>query len=93
MDEGLYDKYRVIKAADLRHGVPKATYDWVEEHAISPNDEGMSFLFVLRPDRDYHARVALFAYAASVDAHNPKLAEELFEALSLMDSPTSLVPD
>lgn len=102
MSDGVYDKYRVVKtedleglrlritdietwAADIRNAV--ATVDWIEDHAID------TFVFVLRPDRDYHARVALFAYAASVDGHNPQLASDLFEALQLMETPTSLVPD
>jgi hypothetical protein len=117
MHDGLYDKYRVIKTADLDdlariaegHGERMAEMGihepnigveivkWVEAASISGmTDEGVngtSMVFVLRPDHDYHARVALSAYAASVVAYNPQLADDLNQALDLMEVPSSMVPD
>lgn len=113
-NEGLYDKYRVIRTADLDRlallaeeeddvdGGPTMvatfaveTVKWVESASISGmnGQEGSSFVFVLRPDHDYHARVALAAYAASVRAYNPQLADDLDQALGLMEIPSSMVPD
>ena len=61
---------------------------------------------VLKPETDRHARVALMAYAASVDFENPKLAAELrtriadlteakpirsFEAMHVGDIPAWLI--
>lgn len=109
-NEGLYDKYRVIKTADLDQLAAMAelpelsaelkdmaveTVKWVENASISGMNgaEGSSFVFVLRPDHDYHARVALAAYAASVVAYNPQLADDLNQALDLMEVPSSMVPD
>jgi hypothetical protein len=37
--------------------------------------------FVLRYDRDPHARVALLAYADSVKGENPQLAADLYREL------------
>jgi len=42
----------------------------------SPMDPN-AFYFVLRLDKDKHARVAAKAYAGSVRAENPSLAEQL----------------
>lgn len=82
--EGMYDKYRVIKVSDL-HDV-----DMREKvNSIAIDD----FVFVLRPDRDYHARVALAAYTESVSAYNKELAEDLRGVLELMDPPTRMEPD
>jgi len=38
--------------------------------------------FVLKPDTDIHARVALAAYAESIRPHRPNLAAELDQVLS-----------
>lgn len=82
--EGVYDKYRVIKVADIID----AGMD-IQINAIAITE----FVFVLRPDRDYHARVALTTYAMSVSAYNPALSKDLFDALELMDAPTNMEPD
>lgn len=69
---------------------------WVEGHSLSGSvhDENLgSLVFVLRPDHDYHARVALYAYAASVQSYNDDLAMDLFGALDLMNVPTKMEPD
>lgn len=82
--EGMYDKYRVIKVSDL-HDV-----DMREKvNSIAIDD----FVFVLRPDRDYHARVALAAYTESVRAYNKELAEDLMGVLELTEMPTRMEPD
>lgn len=89
------DKYRVIKTNDLRmeaDGVLSRDYyaqviSWVEEFQID------TFVFVLRPDRDYHARVALSAYAESVRAFDAELADDLHGVLSLLSVPSPAAPD
>lgn len=106
---GLYDKYRVIKSEDLNElailamkmddeGDDNAStaieiVKWVENNSLSGSDPGTAMVFVLRPDHDYHARVALAAYAESVRAYKPSLAEDLHGALELMDIPTKMEPD
>lgn len=82
--EGMYDKYRVIKTSDL------SDIDMREKINSIAID---SFVFVLRPDQDYHARVALAAYAASVVAYNTQLAGDLNDALELMAIPLNMEPD
>lgn len=74
------------------------TIKWIEMVSISGmNDKGFfdgrQFVFVLRPDRDYHAWVALQTYAASVYAHNPVLCEDILQAIGLMAVPTNMEPD
>lgn len=73
------------------------TLKWIEMFAISGmNDQGLDgsqFVFVLRPDKDYHAWVALQTYAASVFAHNPVLCEDILQAIGLMNVPTNMEPD
>lgn len=39
------------------------------------------FCFVLRPERDAHARLALATYAAACQGDNPDLAADLYEWL------------
>lgn len=111
-NDGLYDKYRVIKTEDLDrlaklaedisqppHIVDYAveTVKWVEAVAISGTTtggaDGTQFVFVLRPDKDYHAWVALQTYAASVFAHNSELSEDILQAIGLMNVPTNMEPD
>lgn len=107
--DGLYDKYRVIKTDDLDQLAKLAeqsgqigkyaaeTVKWVEMVSISGmNDQGIDgsqFVFVLRPDKDYHALVALNCYAASVAGYNKELSEDIFQAIDLMEAPTNMVPD
>lgn len=45
-------------------------------------NEVQAWTFVLKPDTDYHARVALAAYAASCRRDDPDLASFLNEVLS-----------
>lgn len=90
------DKYLVIKAADLdslgkRLGVSdehvKKVRGWIDDLMLD------SFIFVLRPDRDFHARPAIAAYAESVRPYDPTLADDLQQALSVMDLPEVKGPD
>lgn len=87
-DDGLYEKYIVFKVADLtgEDGMTLHTKDL----GVEPID---GFVFVLRVDQDYHARVALAAYAESVYMYNPELAEDLRDALRLMDPAPRTIPD
>jgi hypothetical protein len=57
---------------------------YYEKFKVVRNDTGeeiTSFRFVLLP-HDPHARVALLAYADSVEGDNPELARELRERLA-----------
>lgn len=70
---------------------------WIDQNAIDgmsdQGADGTQFVFVLRPDQDYHAWFALHTYAMSVKAYNPQLSDDLFEAIGLMDTPTNMEPD
>lgn len=57
---------------------------YYEKFKVVRNDTGeeiTSFRFVMLP-HDSHARVALRAYADSVEGENPELAQELRERLA-----------
>lgn len=82
--EGLYDKYRVY----FSEGLPPDWQGAAYRDALVPG-----FVFVLRPDHDYHARVALAAYMESVRGFNPTLAEDIGGALDLLDVPKMMIPD
>lgn len=80
-EQGLYPKYVVFKH-------PEAETFWSIAHAsiegrLIDLEEVEDFTFVLRPSKDYHARVAMAAYAESVRHWNEQLAEDLYEALEL----------
>lgn len=96
--EGIYLKYVVYHARDV---VAKSTtiengQKTVEDFLIT-DDLGINpiegFFFVLRPEVDYHARVALMAYAGSVEADNPQLAADVMGALELLNLPERRAPD
>lgn len=89
--EGLYDKYRVYFADELDSIVTEAGWDDGEPPLHKAQVPG--FVFVLRPDHDYHARVALAAYMESVRGFNPTLAEDIGGALDLLDVPKMMIPD
>jgi len=92
---GLYAKYVVFKSSDLRD-VTTQDQDpvwgdlFTDDLGITPIDD---FVFVLRPDRDYHARVALAAYIESVWVDFPELAEDLRGALAVLPIPKRGAPD
>jgi hypothetical protein len=81
--DGLYFKYRVFREPDdvIDHpvGVDTLYFDinGKEQWLI----EVPEFTFVLKPDSDHHARVAVAAYAESVAREKPRLAEDLKEIL------------
>lgn len=90
-DAGLYDKYRVFrepKEAAYHPVEVKATwhneehFDQYSKDAVIPLEEVESFVFVLKPDTDPHARVALATYAASVRPTDPQLAADLDQILT-----------
>lgn len=60
--------------------------NYIEGEALSigfrsPLEEVTDFVFVLKPDSDPHARVALAAYAQSVRYEKPQLYDDLWEIL------------
>ncbi len=74
--EGIYPKYLVFKHPDY---IPEVISAWSEGE-----DQGTQrlilvedFVFVLKPNTDQHARVAIAAYAESVGIENPGLADDL----------------
>lgn len=70
MNDGLVeDKYRVYKIT--------AIDDNFEQ--VDPVD---AFTFVLKPNNDHHARVAIAAYAASCAIDKPLLSADLYDLLS-----------
>lgn len=52
----------------------------IEKASGEPTDPDAEY-FVLRYDKDPHARKALAAYAASVEADNKQLAQDIFDEL------------
>ena len=88
--KGLYPKYIVyrwptdslnedpdIQASYLRSDFEAGVGEvWLEMEQVT------GFVFVLKPDTDQHARVALVAYAESVRPSDPQLAADLDLVLS-----------
>lgn len=60
---------------------PRGYYEKYDVHPKEGPDKGGPY-FVLAFGRDPHARAALEAYAHSVLVQNPRLAAELWKALS-----------
>jgi hypothetical protein len=56
---------------------PRGLYDKYRVHRPGHSTEPLDGCFVLRPAHDPHARVALAAYAESVEPCNPALAHDL----------------
>lgn len=86
--DGLYEKYRVFKEPDNDyeegHPVPVIGPHFLPDEygdAIEL-EEVTTFVFVLKPDTDHHARVALAAYAASCHQDRPQLSDDLMRLLS-----------
>ena len=78
---GLYAKYRVFKEpADADTHPVDITIFTTSDHSSVLEVE--SFVFVLKPDSDHHARVALAAYAQSVIIEKPELYNDLMDVLS-----------
>ncbi len=88
MKDALYEKYRVFRepknspehpAEIVAYWVNPNTEDGYEYPVLS---EVREFVFVLKPDTDKHALLALKVYAELVAGDYPKLAEDLRIALS-----------
>ncbi len=84
---GLYPKYVVYRWPEGSFGdEPEIRADYLADVSVGPEGKGevwfemeqpKGFLFVLKPDSDQHARVALAAYAESVRPTDPTLASDL----------------
>lgn len=86
--DGLYEKYRVFKEPEAEEHPVGVIATWHDGrfNYRGPLEEIMdSFVFVLKPDTDHHARVALAAYAESVSREKPKLANDLRLVLATTD--------
>ena len=88
---GLYPKYIVYRWPDLGADEPEIMASYLADFQVGVEGMGevwlemeqpKGFLFVLKPDTDQHARVALAAYAESVRPSDPRLAEDLDLVLS-----------
>lgn len=73
-------KYRVFYGPDPQYIVSARYMD--EDGAKTQLPEVTGFVFVLRPDVDDAAKVALAAYAAAVADHKPGLARDLWLMMS-----------
>ena len=90
---GLYPKYIIYRwPEDPLDEEPEIRAVYMADIVVGPEGPGeiwadleqpKGFLFVLKPDTDQHARVALSAYAESVRPSNPKLAEDLDGVLEI----------
>jgi hypothetical protein len=84
--DGLYNKYRVFREPENVEEHPtdlEAIYQ-DSDGATRFSEEVREFVFVLKPDSDRHARIAIAAYAESVDLEKPQLAEDLREILRVL---------
>lgn len=85
-DQGIYPKYVVFKhpKQEVEHFQAKA---WIPQPGYEnawdiPTLELVDdFVFVLKPIKDKHARIAMAAYAESVKEEKPQLAKDLYEIL------------
>jgi hypothetical protein len=71
----LYDKFTVVPTKHVWHGDP-LTEEKVFDSQSRLGEDG-EFVFVLRPERDLAAWIALMAYARSVEHRAPNLAEQI----------------
>lgn len=82
----MYVKYRVFREPEEAQDHPvdvQAT--WMDQQENSGALwEVEDFIFVLKPDTDHHARVALGAYIESVRPFKPQLAKDLAMVLEDM---------
>jgi hypothetical protein len=89
---GLYPKYIVYRWPVKPLGIePDIHAVYLSDFSVGPEGPGevweemeqvQVFTFVLKPDTDQHARVAIAAYAESVRPTDPRLAADLDEAMS-----------
>lgn len=84
-EDGLVDKYHVFRSPPVEVTGTHASYEGrslIGGGAISGiMQEVDAFVFVLKPNNDHHARVALAAYAASCAITKPQLSRELYGML------------
>jgi len=89
--EGLYAKYRVFYEPVNVDEHPVPIVDGPVYRDLGGDDEDMdevqSFVFVLKPDTDHHALVALAAYAASVKYDDPELSRDLMQIIEELLTP------
>ncbi len=85
--DDLHIKYRVFREPqDTTDDHPvemTATYEIDDGFNTAQAEELTRFVFVLVPESDYHARVAIAAYAASVERDRPALASDLMDVLAM----------
>lgn len=81
--DGLYEKYRVFKEPDDAETHPvQVDAFWMKSRTKRIElEEVEDFVFVLKPDTDPHALVALSAYAMSVKKDKPHLAADLWSVI------------
>lgn len=81
--DGLYDKYRVFREPVDAPEHPVDIHAVWMKTKIGPTilEEVEGFVFVLKPDTDPHAEVALAAYAMSVKEDKPQLARDLWSVI------------
>lgn len=83
-DDGLVDKYHVFKSPS-GVDISRAYASYAGQSYIGGGEisgtmrEVESFVFVLKPNHDHHARVAIAAYAASCSVEKPVLSQQLLQ--------------
>lgn len=90
--QGIYPKYLVFDHPPFE---PDSIYADAVAEEISETFRLTlveDWVFVLKPKKDYHARVALAAYAESVRHWNSKLADDLDVVLAVEWDETEMEP-
>lgn len=87
VDDGLVDKYRVFRIPGHLARLPNTLnvapiIEFDDDGDVAELEEVDAFVFVLKPNHDHHARVALSAYAASCAIEKPQLSKDLYDLLS-----------
>lgn len=79
-NRGMFHKYVVLKTEDMDVGITATEEPGEVRFTISNPVEDA---FVLRPSKDFHARVALAAYIESVRLYDEHLADDMEQFLAL----------
>ena len=83
IDDGLVDKYRVFRIPANVEGAELDLLPTLDAEGTQVVlQEVDAFTFVLKPNNDHHARVAIAAYAASCTIEKPQLSKDLYDLLS-----------
>jgi hypothetical protein len=90
LEDWLYEKYRVFKEPDDVYEHPaQVQCIYLSTGLLAdgddvwyPMEEVQDFFFVLKPDTDKYALIALKTYAALVEEEYPQLSQDLLSALS-----------